>query len=71
MTGHPLDASTGTQPTTKPQRPAHVTGYRDIGPSNRYYIIYQILHIPCPVVLWEKQEVTGIFEMDCIDIEAW
>ena len=27
MIGHPLDASTGTQPSTKPQRPAHVTGY--------------------------------------------
>ena len=27
MTGHPLDASTGTQPWTKPQRPAHVTVY--------------------------------------------
>ena len=34
MTGHLLDASTGTQPSTKPHRPAHVTGYRDNGPSN-------------------------------------
>ena len=28
-TGHPLDASTGIQPSTGPQKPAHVTRYRD------------------------------------------
>ena len=34
MTGHPLDASTGTQPPTQSQRLDHVTAYRDDGSSN-------------------------------------
>ena len=34
MTGHPLDASTGTQPSTQSQRLDHVTAYRDDGSSN-------------------------------------
>ena len=34
MTGHPLDASTGIQSLTKPQRATHATGYRDNGLIN-------------------------------------